>query len=484
MNKRKIITAILFFLSVFLFYGKQVRAAFPTDMEKRPVIASCRKGGEVSVYKDAALTKKIMVADGKNLTVKATRVEGNSIFGSYESGNTKGEGWFPISDFVEDPEYENVYATVRETMPIYEDADCSSVQTKIKKYRGIIVVSKEGSSRQVICESKNHYEIGWMDGKDFVNTLEYDGREKQTLADGIYEFGYGYQDDESGGSEDQQFMNQFKKWQFSIRHISADRYYLQNVEDGRYLTVSCKKSGKRCSYSLDWTAQPDEEYGQFKLKRQIGAYLICNTKSNCYLAQNLENDLVLYENRNLIQSVWRVRAIQKMSNPRNPFVFTQYDPLWCKTPYGGGGCMGTAGCGILATVNAVYALSGQYMDVMELADYAVEKNYRIVGSGTDDGIFKAACKEFGKKYGFAWDGKSGSVDVLKKKLKAGDTAVAHVEGHYVCISDYDKKTKKYLVLDSNYIPKRETSAFGDWVKVKRLLSGPLEAKNFFFFKLR
>lgn len=146
--------------------------------------------------------------------------------------------------------------------------------------------------------------------------------------------------------------------------------------------------------------------------------------------------------------------------------------------------MGTAGCGILATVNAVYALSGQYMDVMELADYAVEKNYRIVGSGTDDGIFKAACKEFGKKYGFAWDGKSGSVDVLKKKLKAGDTAVAHVEGHYVCISDYDKKTKKYLVLDSNYIPKRETSAFGDWVKVKRLLSGPLEAKNFFFFKLR
>ena len=25
--------------------------------------------------------------------------------------------------------------------------------------------------------------------------------------------------------------------------------------------------------------------------------------------------------------------------------------------------MGTAGCGILATVNAVYALTGQYMDV-------------------------------------------------------------------------------------------------------------------------
>lgn len=59
------------------------------------------------------------------------------------------------------------------------------------------------------------------------------------------------------------------------------------------------------------------------------------------------------------------------------------------------------------------------MDVMELANYAVEKNYRIVGSGTDDGIFKAAAKKYGQKYGFAWDGASGSIDVLKKKLKAG-----------------------------------------------------------------
>ena len=54
------------------------------------------------------------------------------------------------------------------------------------------------------------------------------------------------------------------------------------------------------------------------------------------------------------------------------------------------------------------------MDVMELANYAVEKNYRIVGSGTDDGIFKAAAKNYGLKYGFAWDGASGSIDLQKK----------------------------------------------------------------------
>ena len=129
-----------------------------------------------------------------------------------------------------------------------------------------------------------------------------------------------------------------------------------------------------------------------------------------------------------------------------------------------------------------FALNGQYMDVMELANYAVEKNYRIVGSGTDDGIFKAAAKKYGQKYGFAWDGASGSIDVLKKKLKAGDTAIVHVQGHYVSISDYNKKTKKYLLLDSNYLPKRATSAFGDWIGVNRLLSGALESQYFYFFK--
>jgi len=223
------------------------------------------------------------------------------------------------------------------------------------------------------------------------------------------------------------------------------------------------------------------------LQRLNGAYTIQNVSSKRFLAEEKDSadsvSLTLFTGRSDIGSHWRIHATQKMSNTKKPFVITQYDPEWCATPYGGGGCMGTAGCGILATVNAVYALNGQYMDVMELANYAVKKNYRIVGSGTDDGIFKAAAKKYGKKYGFAWDGGSGSIDVLKKKLKAGDTAIVHVQGHYVCISDYNKKTKKYLLLDSNYLPKRATSAFGDWIKVDRLLSGALESQYFYFFKL-
>ena len=209
-----------------------------------------------------------------------------------------------------------------------------------------------------------------------------------------------------------------------------------------------------------------------------------NTLCRLFLGQNEERKFVFLENRQSDASHWRVSAAEELFDREQPMIFTQYDPEWCGTPYGGGGSMGTAGCGVLAAVNAVYSLSGNYMDVMELADYAVEKNYRIVGSGTDDGIFKGACQEFGRKYNFAWDGKSGSVDVLKEKLLAGDVAIAHVPGHYVVIGAYSKKKNKYLVLDSNYLPKRATSAFGDWVSVERLLEGSLMGQNFYFYKLR
>ena len=58
------------------------------------------------------------------------------------------------------------------------------------------------------------------------------------------------------------------------------------------------------------------------------------------------------------------------------------------------------------------------------------------------------------------------------------------EGNIILVGiNYNKKTKKYLLLDSNYLPKRATSAFGDWIKVDRLLSGALESQYFYFFKL-
>ncbi len=542
MNIKRIVFASLFCIAMLFCVGKKAEAAFPYDMEQKPVTATSIQDGKVAVYSDENLKNKKEEVAGNNLTIEAYKVSKNSIYGNYKSGKSSGTGWFSLSTFVVNPKYKNVYATVRDKMHIYTSRSFSKVQTTIKKYSGVIVISKVDGDRQVICDKNDHYEIGWMTSHAFSNTLLYDGREKQTLADGIYKFRCGYQDDENGGSKDQSVLESYPEYTFKIMHTTQNQYYIQNVKTEKYLAVTFQSTGKKTEkgsagkYVVSWTEQPDETYGLFQLQRLNGAFSIQNVKSKYFLAQtagaevssadeeaannsgdiqadtavknstkaavansggevqadassenaeqpsNTDSAFSLEKGRSTQETHWRIHAAQKMSNTKKPFVFTQYDPEWCATPYGGGGCMGTAGCGILAAVNAVYALSGQYMDVMEVANYAVEKNYRIVGSGTDDGIFKAAAKKYGQKYGFAWDGASGSIDVLKKKLKAGDTAIVHVQGHYVSISDYNKKTKKYLLLDSNYLPKRATSAFGDWIGVNRLLSGALESQYFYFFK--
>ena len=501
MNGKKIILTALFCMAILFCAGKKAEAAFPYDMEQKPVTATSIQDGKVSVYNDKNLENQKTQIEGGTLRIEAYKVSGNSIYGTYKSGKSSGAGWFSLNTFVVNPKYKNVYATVRDGMHIYTDSSFSEVQTTIKKYSGIIVISKTGTKRQVICDKKDHYEIGWMTEGAFSNTLLYDGREKQALADGIYKIRCGYQNDKKETKQDQSAMEMYPEYTFKLLHTMRNQYYIQNTEDGKYLLVTFKKEGDKKEkgsvgkYVVCWTEKPEEDGGLFELQRMNDLFSIQNVKSRYFVAQSAatetnskeanseEASFTLEKGRSTQETHWRIRAAQKMSNTKKPFVITQYDPEWCATPYGGGGCMGTAGCGVLATVNAVYALTGQYMDVMELANYAVEKNYRIVGSGTDDGIFKAAAKKYGQKYGFAWDGASGSIDVLKKKLKAGDTAIVHVQGHYVSISDYNKKTKKYLLLDSNYLPKRATSAFGDWIKVDRLLSGALESQYFYFFKL-
>ena len=51
---------------------------------------------------------------------------------------------------------------------------------------GIIVISKKDGDRQVICDKKDHYEIGWMTAGAFSNTLLYDGDKVTVKGDGNY----------------------------------------------------------------------------------------------------------------------------------------------------------------------------------------------------------------------------------------------------------------------------------------------------------
>ena len=454
-----------------------VKAAFPYDMEEKPVWAYAITMDDINVYEDENLEHVKKSVSGNGFVLITTKESEDGLFGSFEDGDHTSWGWFDKKDFIDDPEYEHEYATVRDSMAIYTDESFDEQRDVIKKYSGVIAISQIGEDRQVIYEKKDHYGTGWMTESSYSDTLLYDGREKQSLRDGIYLCVNGYLDNEKGGETKQIYMEEYPQQRLKLTHLTGDYYEIQDAATEEYLCVDV--SGKKPKV----VRSAKEQQGcSFRIHRLSGAFTIQSAESRTFLTQNREGKWRLSLDPTSFENQWRIKAEAKIQEDNDPFVITQYDPEWCATPYGGGGCMGTAGCGILAPVNAVYALTGQYMDVMELADYAVKKHYRIVDNGTDEGIFKASCKAFGKKYGFAWDG-GGDIKKLKKKLNAGDVAVVHVQGHYVAITAYDKKKNKYLLLDSNYLPKREDTPFGDWIKPSRLLEGTLEIQNCYFFKL-
>ena len=189
--------------------------------------------------------------------------------------------------------------------------------------------------------------------------------------------------------------------------------------------------------------------------------------------------------------MWRFTRNKKAVEKENLQVFVQFDPVWAKHHYGNetnkdtetnNFC--TSGCGIFATVNAIYSLSGHFPDPYELADYASDKHYRIEDCGTDSGFFKAAAEKFGYKYGFSYDGSGESFKELKEKLREGDTAIVYLPGHYGTIVDYNAKKNKFLLMDPHYLPKRGTSSFGDWVSQKDLEEGALMTQMFFYYKAK
>ena len=463
-------------------------AAFPPDIKKKPVWCSplFEAPSEIDYFSDRKLKNWKGHVDKNQLVLQITKSTQKAVYGTFDQDGRQETGWFDIRSFVSDPDYEHIYATVRRSMPVYTDSTLEERQDKIRKYSGVILISREGDSRQVIYQKrkKDAYGIGWMSEEDLEKTLVYDGREKQALCNGTYLFRPGYVDDPEGGApvRIQIPMTGFRPFSWELIHSHNDQYYIKDPKSSLYLTVYTLDGG--LSYGLYWAKEPDRVSGLFHLDRANGSFTIRNVKADLYLGESERKNLILERFRFGNPICWRISAPKRMIDGKKPFVFTQYDPAWCGTAYGSEGCMGTAGCGILATVNAVYALSGQYMDVMELADYAVEEEYRIPGSGTDEGIFKAACIKYGGKYNFDWDGHGKKIKQLKKKLAQGDTAVVHVDGHYVCIAAYDEERDRFLLLDSNYLPKREDTAFGDWISPVRLKEGALEAQRFYYFKLR
>jgi hypothetical protein len=385
-------------------------------------------------------------------------------------------------DRIYNDEFEVQYAFLKEGASIYGDQNGSSKIGKAAKYTGVIVVSQTKSYVQVIYETKSGYGIGWMKRSRYEKIgLLYNGAEKQLLADGTYEM---------------KSVSSGKSYTVELKFQENQQYQIINQEDGTCLDLVMENGVYQAEPC--WAEESDSESQHWQLIREYDGFYLKNKLASQYLVSSEGKELALTKYKGEIQNCFKAtetsqgtekmqwqftRTSGKNVNPYRNFL--QYDPDWGKEDYGDvddySGKIAAAGCGVVAITNAVYALNGQFVDPMLLADYAVDAQYRIIGSGTDDGIFKAAAKEFGDAYQFHYVGKTYDVFTMRDYLKEGCVAISHVPGHYVTVAEYSEKKDKYLVLDSHPIASRPTDPFGNWFPWNRLESGGLASSCYYIY---
>lgn len=378
-----------------------------------------------------------------------------------------------------------IYAMVRNDIPVYYSNDGENFKTYLPSFSGVNVIDSTKSWYQIEYEAKSGTSTGWVTKEEFTyDCLVYDGTEKQIIADGTYQFRYCQNADNTSILNSLETSNDFADHSISceIKFLRNKTYQIYRTDTGKYLLAD--QLFESDDNHVIWGSE--EKAGTFHLIRKGNYYGIQDAVTNRYLGAN-EAGLLSFNNEKNI--LWRLNREEKAIDKDSLRVFVQFDPEWASTHYGRGKnedpstnnyC--TSACGIFSTMNAIYSLTGHYVNPDILADYAVEKYFRIEGYGTDSGFFKAAARKFGYKYGFQYDGSGESLKQLKDKLNKGDTVIAYVPGHYVAIVDYDKKKNKFLILDPHYLPKRRTSSFGDWVSQKDLEEGSLFAQMFFYYK--
>jgi len=380
-----------------------------------------------------------------------------------------------------------IYAVARHGMTVYDEPG-GEVVDFIPDFEGVVAIGDDGAWYEVRyrLNKKTHY--GYVTKDEFNGSgLEYDGRDKQIIADGNYRMEY--------HGPHRLSANPFYPDIFTnARPSSKENIYTFTYDGDNAFLIKHAKTDDYLSVAADGDSSvvfwgDKDNASSFVLIRRENVYRIMDKSTMKYLVLNDEGDMELTGHYDRDYSCWRLLRTTKAVKEKSLRSFCQYDPQWAHYYYGKGpkrkvehGNYSTSGCGALATFNAIYSTTGQLPDVFEIGRYAAKTRYRIDEAGTDSGFFKVAAKKFGYKYGFKYDGSSESFDILKKKLNSGDVAIAYLPGHYGTVVKYSSRRKKYLLLDPHKIPRRGTSEWGDWVTREDLSSGDLYVQMFFFYR--
>ena len=135
--------------------------------------------------------------------------------------------------------------------------------------------------------------------------------------------------------------------------------------------------------------------------------------------------------------------------------FRQGDLRWGLHRYGyaDGSCtvpatISSSGCGLLSLVNAVYYMTGCFIEPEELADWCCEHGYRMNGVGTVHALYQAYADVYGETYGFAYAGSAASLSQIRSFLHEEGSAIISTDHHLMAVVDYDPEKGGYLLLDS------------------------------------
>ena len=177
--------------------------------------------------------------------------------------------------------------------------------------------------------------------------------------------------------------------------------------------------------------------------------------------------------------------------------YLQTDPQWNKSNMKyNNSYLSKSGCGIFSIVNAVYNSTGNFINPLDVADWAYSKRYFNQAKGTNGGgicdtrAFTEVESKFGAQYGFKYVGYGTNLNnnTLKNHLSNGGTAIGWVDGHYMCLVDYNASIGKFLVFDpapgSGTRRAGITTAGGDWKTIAQLSKYPINVKAYWMFSKR
>ena len=437
--------------------------------------------GEVTVWQEAAMENVHETVAGEKMLITLSASEGDALYGTYAVNGKKHKGWFRRADLLVNPEYTQTDAILRYQVDYYTTRDGKLLNT-IKAYTSLDILGQSGNWYQILYKHNAKYRIGWIKKSDYDKSVRiYKKAERRIMAEGKYTVRpegniaqYAAASSETGLSL--AAPSGGKEQVLTFKFIGDNCYRLYSTSTKRYLVAEATEDGYTGRLVWEKVGSEPALRELWQLTRTGAYYTLKNMGADQYLTAGTAFSLTAGSSSSMAK--FRI-AMTGGKNTKHWQIFCQYDPEWAAKLYGKYNTMAGSACGILSIVNSVYALNGQYIEPMTLADFSVKNGFRVEHAGTDSRLFQAVSTKFGKTYGFKLEGKTTSLTTLKKHLQSGGTAIAYVPGHYMAVGAY--KNGKYFALDSYATAKRATSPFGMWVAGSRFLSGSLKAKCFFLW---